>query len=54
MGRALLAEAEYIALGEFGINRLAILSGVGAREYYRNEGYKLENGYMVKELQTEQ
>lgn len=54
MGRALLAEAEHIALGEFGINRLAILSGVGAREYYRNEGYKLENGYMVKELQTEQ
>jgi elongator complex protein 3 len=54
MGKSLLAEAERIATDEFGINKMAILSGVGAREYYRTEGYKLENGYMVKELASEQ
>lgn len=54
MGKSLLAEAERIATDEFGINKMAILSGVGAREYYRTEGYKLENGYMVKELAPEQ
>ncbi len=54
MGKSLLAEAERIASDEFGISRMAILSGVGAREYYRSEGYKLENGYMIKELQPEQ
>jgi elongator complex protein 3 len=54
MGKSLLAEAERIALCEFGANHIAILSGVGAREYYRAEGYKLENGYMVKQLKPEQ
>jgi elongator complex protein 3 len=54
LGKSLLAEAERIVLGEFGVKHIAILSGVGAREYYRTEGYKLENGYMVKELQPEQ
>ncbi len=54
LGKSLLAEAERIALCEFGIKRMAILSGVGAREYYRTEGYKLEDGYMVKELSPEQ
>ena len=53
MGKSLLAEAERIALNEFGINRIAILSGVGAREYYRAEGYKLEDGYMTKTLVEE-
>ena len=48
MGKSLLAEAERIALKEFGVSRIAILSGVGAREYYRAEGYRLEDGYMVK------
>ena len=54
LGKALLAEAERISLNEFGLNRMAILSGVGAREYYRNEGYKLEDGYMIKKLAPEQ
>jgi histone acetyltransferase (RNA polymerase elongator complex component) len=26
------------------------LSGVGAREYYRNDGYELDGAYMVKKL----
>jgi len=29
---------------------LAVLSGVGAREYYTGLGYRRQAGYMVKEL----
>ncbi len=51
LGKTLIREAERIAREEFGASRIAILSGVGAREYYRTEfGYALENGYMVKAL----
>ncbi len=54
LGRLLLQEAERIAAEEFGANRIAILSGVGAREYYRNDlGYKLKAGYMVKQLKAD-
>jgi elongator complex protein 3 len=50
-GKALLREAEHIARNEFGAARLFVLSGVGAREYYRNEfGYSLLGDYMVKGL----
>jgi elongator complex protein 3 len=48
-GKALLREAERITHEEFGRRWSAVLSGVGAREYYRNEGYELISGYMVKE-----
>ena len=51
LGRALLAEAEKIAREEFQATQMVILSGVGAREYYRSEsGYRLQADYMVKEL----
>ena len=51
LGRQLLTAAERIASGEFGAGQVAVLSGVGAREYYRTDlGYTLEAGYMVKEL----
>lgn len=49
-GKALLREAERIAREEFGRNYMAVLSGVGAREYYRSEGYLLVGAYMVKSL----
>jgi len=47
-GKALLREAERIAREEFGKKRIAILSGIGAREYYRAEGYQLQDAFMVK------
>ena len=47
-GKALLREAERIASQEFGRRQMAVLSGVGAREYYRSEGYELKGAYMVK------
>jgi elongator complex protein 3 len=51
LGKALLREAERIARDEFKAQRMAILSGVGAREYYRTEfNYQLSGDYMVKEL----
>ena len=52
LGKALLLEAERIAAEEFKAPQMTILSGIGAREYYRSEfGYRLEGDYMVKELQ---
>jgi len=51
LGKALLHEAERLASDEFQARRMIILSGVGAREYYRTEfGYSLQGNYMVKDL----
>jgi len=50
LGEGLLREAERITGEEFKTHRLWVLSGVGAREYYRSLGYSLEGRYMVKEL----
>ena len=51
LGAELLKEAERIATVEFQAGRIAVISGVGAREYFRSEcGYELEGAYMVKKL----
>jgi elongator complex protein 3 len=51
LGKALLREAERIAGEEFQAPRMIILSGVGAREYYRTEfGYSSQGDYMVRDL----
>jgi elongator complex protein 3 len=51
LGKALLREAERIAAGEFGAQQMTILSGIGAREYYRTEfGYRSQGDYMVRDL----
>jgi elongator complex protein 3 len=51
LGHNLLAEAEAISKNEFHARKLAIISGIGARNYFRTEfGYKLEKPYMIKEL----
>ena len=49
-GRHLLLEAERIARHEFNVLWLAVLSGIGARGYYRESGYHLESGYLLKFL----
>jgi len=49
-GRALLAEAERLARDEFHVPSLAVLSGVGAREYYADLGYHRAGHYMAKDL----
>ncbi|MDO9550127.1 MAG: tRNA uridine(34) 5-carboxymethylaminomethyl modification radical SAM/GNAT enzyme Elp3 [Methanoregula sp.] len=48
-GRALLALAEETAISA-GYSRLAIMSGMGVRPYYRRQGYERKGPYMVKEL----
>lgn len=50
LGKRLTAEAERIVREEFGLKKIAVISGVGVRDYYRKLGYKLKNGYMVKTL----
>jgi elongator complex protein 3 len=53
LGGELLKEAERIARDEFQANKIAVISGVGAREYFRSEcGYELDGDYMVKDLQA--
>jgi elongator complex protein 3 len=51
LGKALLKEAERIASEEFNAPQMLVLSGVGAREYYRAEfGYSPAGDYMVRTL----
>jgi elongator complex protein 3 len=50
LGKALLHEAERIAREEFSASEIYILSGVGAKEYYRTEDYYSKGDYMVKGL----
>ena len=50
LGKKLMEEAEKISEKEFGSKKIAVISGVGVRNYYRKLGYKLENTYMVKTL----
>jgi len=49
LGKKLIKEAEKIC-NKHKIKKLAVISGVGVRDYYRQLGYRLENTYMVKNL----
>lgn len=51
LGTKLVLMAEKICRDN-DIGKLAIISGVGVRGYYRKLGYRLENGYMVKKINT--
>ncbi len=49
-GRELLAEAERIASEEWGLGAIRVISGIGARGYYRKFGYERAGVYMGKEI----
>jgi elongator complex protein 3 len=49
LGKKLMAEAEKIAR-KLKIEKMAVISGIGVREYYKKLGYYLEGTYMVKPL----
>ncbi len=49
LGRRLMEKAEEIAKIH-GFQKIAVISGIGVREYYRKLGYTLERTYMVKKL----
>ncbi len=50
LGKKLLETAEKIARDEFGMKKMAIIAGIGTREYYRKFGYEVKATYMVKKL----
>ncbi|MEW6408316.1 MAG: tRNA uridine(34) 5-carboxymethylaminomethyl modification radical SAM/GNAT enzyme Elp3 [Patescibacteria group bacterium] len=49
-GKKLVAQAEKIAAKEFKIKKIAVISGVGVRNFWRKLGYKLQNTYMTKQI----
>jgi elongator complex protein 3 len=48
-GKKLLAKAEEMAI-DGGFHKMAVISGIGVRGYYRKFGYKLQGTYMTKKL----
>lgn len=50
LGKKLMKEAEEIVRKELKLKKIAVISGVGVRPYFRSLGYRLENSYMVKLL----
>ena len=50
LGKKLVREAERIAKDEYGFKKVAVISGVGVREYYRKLGYRQKETYMVKDI----
>ena len=50
LGKKLIVEAERITRKEFGLKKIAVISGVGVRDYYRKLGYDLVDEYMMKYL----
>lgn len=49
LGKKLMKYAEELAF-QRGAKKIAVISGVGARDYYRKAGYRLQNTYMIKKL----
>jgi elongator complex protein 3 len=50
LGKKLIKKAEEIAFKEFSLKKISVISSVGARNYYCQLGYRLEETYMVKKL----
>lgn len=52
-GKKMLQKCEDILNEKYPIvKKIAVISGVGAREYYRSRGYELKSEYMVKNIDT--
>jgi len=49
LGKKLIKQAEQIAQ-EAGYSKIAVISAIGTRGYYRKLGYKLDGLYMTKPL----
>jgi len=50
LGKKLIKEAEKITKKEFGLRKIAVISGVGVRDYFKELGYRLKTTYMTKEI----
>lgn len=53
-GKNLLNEAERISTEEYGSRRIAVISGIGVRNYFRSVGYERSGPYMMKSLSSAQ
>jgi elongator complex protein 3 len=49
-GSKLLKEAERIAADELAVGKIAVISAVGTRQYYKKSGYVQDGPYMSKVL----
>ena len=49
-GKLLMKNAEKIAFQEFDTKKLAVISGIGARDWFYEMGYKLDGLYVSKRL----
>jgi elongator complex protein 3 len=50
LGKILVKEAEKITKKEFCLKKIAVISGVGVRDYWRKLGYKLRETYMIRKI----
>jgi elongator complex protein 3 len=50
LGMKLLKEAERIAKSELGVDKIAVISAVGTREYYKKLGYEQDGPYVSRLL----
>jgi len=50
LGKKLMKEAEKIAKKEFGFKKIAVISAIGVRPYFRKLGYLFKETYLLKNL----
>ena len=50
LGKKLIQEAEKISKRDFKLKKIAIISAIGTREYYKKVGYELEGTYMTRAI----
>ena len=50
LGKKLIQKAEKIALKEFNLKKIAVISAIGTREYFRKLKYRLKDTYMLKKI----
>jgi len=50
LGKKLIREAEKIAKKDFGLKKIAVIAGIGVRDYFRKLKYRLKDTYMIKNL----
>jgi len=50
LGKKLIKEAEKIVKKEFKLKKIAVISGIGVREYYQKLGYKEKGTYLVRDI----
>ncbi|MFH0987511.1 MAG: tRNA uridine(34) 5-carboxymethylaminomethyl modification radical SAM/GNAT enzyme Elp3 [Patescibacteria group bacterium] len=52
LGKRLVKLAENITKKDFRLSKIAVISGIGTRVYWKKLGYKLKDTYMLKRLTT--